>query len=400
MKLTERHIIKTDEWGIWCEKAKNLYNQALYYWRQSVFGNIQYFTEYELLGLFREYKEDSFTQLPSHCGQEVLKNLFKNIKSWQRARKEYSKNPSKFSGRPKIPKYKKELSRLGVNNGQIKLKNGYIHFPIMIGVAPIKTKIPNESKLGACRIIPKANHFVVEFTYEVKEMSEKGDNGNYLGVDLGLNNLATCSSNIGKSFIINGKVPKSINQWYNKQKAYLQSKLPGKSRSRKIQKITFNRNNKINNYIHHASKYIIKEALKNNINTIIIGNNKQWKTNVNLGRRINQAFVSMPYKTLIEQLEYKAKLVGLKVLTTEESYTSKCSALDLEPICKHEVYVGKRRTRGLFMTKLGHLINADANGALNIIRKKYSLIVSEGVARCVVQPKKIQHFNKMSYNNE
>jgi putative transposase len=108
MQLVEQHIIKSTEWYDWCVKAKNLYNQSLYYWRQSIFGNIEYFSEYELLGLFREFKEENFIQLPSHCGQEIIKNLFKNIKSWQRARKEYQKNPSKFLGRPKLQVQKSE----------------------------------------------------------------------------------------------------------------------------------------------------------------------------------------------------------------------------------------------------------------------------------------------------
>jgi len=222
MQLVEQHIIKSDEWYHWCVKAKNLYNQSLYYWRQSIFRNIQYFSEYELLGLYREFKEDSFMELPSHCGQEIIKILFKNIKSWQKARKEYEKNPSKFLGRPRLPKYKKEVSILSFNSGQIRLKDGYVHFPKKIGISPIKTNITN---INSCRIIPKSNHFVVEFVYTIEEKKTQEYNGKAMGVDLGLNNLATCVSTTGKGFIINGKPLKSINQFYNKRKAFLQSKL-------------------------------------------------------------------------------------------------------------------------------------------------------------------------------
>ncbi len=177
MQLVEQHIIMDNRFRDWCVKAKNLYNQSLYYYRQSVFKNIEYFSEYELLGLFREFKEENYIALPSHCGQEVIKTLFKNIKSWQKSRKEYAKNPSKFLGRPKLPKYKKELSVLSFNSCQVKLKKGFVHFPKMIGIAPMKTNITN---IQSCRVIPKANHFVVEFVYTVADVQQKEYNNKAL----------------------------------------------------------------------------------------------------------------------------------------------------------------------------------------------------------------------------
>lgn len=128
MQLTERHIIKDDRFKDWCIKAKNLYNQMLYYWRQSIFGEIQYFTEYELIGLMQKYNEDNFRALPANTSQQIIKNLFNNIKSWQKGRKEFARNPSKFLGRPKLPKYKKELSELYFTSTQVKLKKGFVHF--------------------------------------------------------------------------------------------------------------------------------------------------------------------------------------------------------------------------------------------------------------------------------
>lgn len=367
MQLTERHIIIDDRFKDWCIKAKNLYNQSLYYYRQSIFKNIQYFSEYELLKIFREYKEENYIQLPSHCGQEVIKNLFKNIKSWQKSRKEYEKNPSKFLSRPKLPKYKKELSVLSFNNFQVKLKKGFIHFPKMIGIEPMKTNVTN---IQSCRVIPKANHFVVEFVYTVEDIPQKDYNNKAIGIDLGLNNLATCITTTGSSFIINGKPLKSINSFYNKRKSQLQSKSKNKFfTSKRMERITFKRNNKIKNYIHHASKYIIKKAEQLDITKIVIGNNNNWKQEINIGKKSNQNFVSIPHSNLIKTIEYKAKLVGIEVVITEESYTSKCSAIDLEPIKKNESYVGKRTKRGLFITSNGTKINADANGAANILRK-------------------------------
>lgn len=393
MQLTEQHIIKDDRFRDWCVKAKNLYNQSLYYWRQSIFGNIQYFSEYELLGLFREFKEENYVQLPSHCGQEIIKNLFKNIKSWQKSRKEYSKNPTKFLGKPKLPKYKKELSILSFNNCQVKLKNGYIHFPKMIGVAPMKTNISN---INSCRVIPKSNHFVVEFVYTVTEIEPKKYNGNALGIDLGLNNLSTCVPTNGSAFIVNGKPLKAINSFYNKRKAKLQSQLKRNTfTSKRIERLTFKRNNKIKDYVHKSSRYIVAKSIELDITKIVIGNNKNWKQDINIGKKSNQNFVSIPHSHLIEKIEYKANLAGIEVIKTEESYTSKCSALDLEPVCKHENYVGKRVKRGLFRTANGTKINADANGATNILRKVLGNdILSDSIRSAVIAPVKKRNFEK------
>lgn len=388
MQQVEQHIVKDGRFKEWCVKAKNLYNQSLYYWRQSIFGNIQYFSEYELLGLFREYKEENFIQLPSHCGQEVLKNLFKDIKSWHKARKEYEKNPSKFSARPKLPKYKKELSILSFNNYQVKLKGGFVHFPKMIGVEPIKPNIPN---INSCRVIPKSNHFVVEFVYTIADIPKKEYNGKAMGIDLGVNNLATCLSNTGESFIINGRPLKSINAFYNKRKAFLQSKLKrGIFTSKKIERLTFKRNKKVKDYVHKASRHIVNKATELGITKIAIGNNKRWKQEINIGKKSNQNFVSIPHSYLIETIEYKAKKEGIEVVKTEESYTSKCSALDLEPICKHEKYVGKRIKRGLFQIADRTKINADCNGAANILRKVIGdVLTPDSIRSCMVQPYKV-----------
>jgi putative transposase len=393
MQLVEQHITKSKEWENWCIKSKNLYNQTLYYWRQSIFGNIEYFSEYEILKLFRKYNEPSFRALPSHCGQETIKRLFENIKSWQKAKKEYSKNPSKFLNKPRLPKYKKDLFVLGFNNFQVKLKNGYIHFPKIINVAPIKTNITN---INCCRVIPKSNHFVVEFVYTITDVKQKEYKGKALGIDLGMNNLASCVSTFGNSFIINGKPLKSINQFYNKRKAELQSKLSSNIfTSKRIEKLTLSRKNKIKNYIHHASKYIIKTAEDLNVTKIVIGNNKQWKTNITLGKRTNQNFVSLPFSHLISKIEYKAKMVGIEVLTTEESYTSKCSAIDLEPINKHTKYVGRRTKRGLFKTLNGTYLNADCNGSLNILRKVLGdFEMNDSIVSALVAPSKINLFKQ------
>ena len=143
MQLVEQHISHDNTLIEMCRLCKNLYNQSLYYWRQSIFGKIQYFNEYELTGLFAEFKEESYVSLPAQTAQQVIKLLFKNVKSWQASRKEYEKTPNKFLGRPKLPNYKKELSICVFTNQQVSLKDGYIYFPKKANLEPIKTKQDN-----------------------------------------------------------------------------------------------------------------------------------------------------------------------------------------------------------------------------------------------------------------
>lgn len=392
MQLTERHIMKDTSYLEVCVKAKNLYNQSLYYWRQSIFKNIQYFNEHELTGLFAEYNEPTYKALPAQTSQQIIKLLFKNIKSWQKARKAYEKNPSKFLGRPKLPNYKKETSVCIFTNQQAKLKDGYIYFPKMTNLKPLKTKVTNICQV---RVIPHINHCVVEVIYNIADVKPKLYNGNWMGIDLGLNNLATCVSN-SNSFIVNGKPLKSMNHYYNKRKRTLQSKLKLNTfTSKRIERLTNKRNNKIQDYLHKASKVIIDNAIKSNTTKIIIGKNENWKQNINIGVKNNRQFTAIPHATLIEKIQYKAQMAGIETILTQEAYTSKCSALDLEPIHKHEKYVGKRKKRGLFVTATGKLINADCNGALNIARlglksaSENEITISDFVLSCVSQPKKL-----------
>ena len=391
MQLTESHIVKDKNLKEWCIKAKLLYNQTLYYWRQSIFGNIQYFNEYEIVKLFQEYNEPKFRALPANTSQQIIYALFKNVKSWQKARKDYAINPNKYKGRPRLPNYKKELSELYFSSNQVKLKEGYIHFPKMMNIKPIKTRVPN---IDCCRIIPKANHFVIEFIYIVQEEPLKECNGNWIGIDIGLNNLATCTSNVTNAFIINGKPLKAINHHYNRKLAWFQSiqKKENKTEkhSKRMNHFTYRRNNKVKDYLYKASRIVINKAIENNITKIIIGKNKQWKQEINLGTNTNQKFVSIPHAIFIEQVKYKAKLVGIDVILTQEAYTSKCSAFDNEPIGKHETYLGKRKKRGLFVTSKGELVNSDANGSLNIARiVSDDVIIDQSVKRFVVNPYRI-----------
>jgi putative transposase len=408
MKLVERHILKDLSFMEVCEKAKRIYNISLFYYRQSIFKKIEYFGEYELTGLFSEFNQFDYRQLPSQTCQQIIKLMFKNVKSWQKARKEYEKNPNKFTGRPKLPKYKKKTYITIFTNQQIKIKDGFICFPKMVNLPPIKTKQNNVCQV---RIIPKLNHCIVEVVYNTLDVEIKEYNGNWMGVDLGVNNLVACTSN-ENSFIINGKPLKSINQGFNKTRAKMKSVLPllpkniktktgnriQKGSSNKIQALTQKRNARVNDFIHKTSRIIINNAIEQNVTKIIVGNNKRWKNEINIGTKNNAIFCSIPHDTLIDKIKYKAQMVGIEMILTQEAYTSKCSAIDLEPIKKHETYLGKRKKRGLFVTKHGIKINADCNGSVNIARLGLSVSgnevkISDSLVSCVSQPKKVNVLN-------
>lgn len=172
-------------------------------------------------------------------------------------------------------------------------------------------------------------------------------------------------------FIINGRPLKHINQFYNKKLAERKSILDTRNKkktSKKVQSLTFKRNQRIDDYLHKSSRYLINQLVSNHIHTLIIGKNKEWKQEINIGKKNNQNFVQVPHARFIEMLQYKAELKGIRVILQEESYTSKCSFLDNEAIGKHDIYAGKRIKRGLFQASDGTTINADINGALNILR--------------------------------
>lgn len=369
MYQVERHVIKDNRYEEICHKSGLLYNYCLYAFRQGVFtGN--YIKEYELSTKLGKENQYDFRNLPCHVSRNVIKQVSENIKSWIRAKKEYEKHPDKFQRRPKLPDYKngKKLNIVVFDELSCRIKeDGCVHFVKNI-IKPIRTKVkPDE--LIQIRIIPEATCFIVEIVYERKETDLGLDKDNFLSIDLGLNNLCACVSNVVESFIINGKIAKSVNQWYNKKKAKLMSFVGNKGTSNKIKRITLLRNCWIEDKLHKISRYIVNFCRSNNIGTIIIGLNKGWKNKINIGKRNNQHFVSIPHSKLINKIVYKAKLLGINVIIHEESYTSKIDHLAFEPLKKQESYLGKRKKRGLFRSSIGKLINSDINGAIGIARK-------------------------------
>ena len=384
MYLTEQHIIKSNhyfykELDNLCFLSKNLYNAGLYEIRQYFFNakddpNIKYkyLNYFSLDKKFKTEHNKDYNALPSQTSQQTLKVLEQNFKSFFNLLK--SKKANEHKDKINIPNYLNKTGRYLTRYTAQNISKNYLEQSIIkIPKTNIefKTKIKDiKNRLKEIRIIPKSNYILVEIVYSVIEPKLLENNNRYLAIDLGINNLMTCTSNITNSFIINGKQVKSINQYYNKTKAKLQSKLSKEIyTSKKLNKLSLKRSNKIKNYFHKATKYIINQAVNQSINTIILGYNKGWKQEVNLGRKNNQKFVDIPFYLLLNMLSYKAKLKGITLIVQEESYTSKCSALDNETIQRHDTYLGKRVRRGLFKTSNGLLVNADINGSLNIMRK-------------------------------
>lgn len=385
MRLVERHIVKDNRFEEVCHKSGLLYNYVLYNVRQGIFSK-NYLKEYEFSTKLNRENQFDFRNLPCAVSQQVIAQVFSTIKGWMRSVKEFEKNPSKFHLKPKLPKYKsgKKQNMIVFTTSACRIRNNHIYFVKNI-IKPIKTNV-NKEELKQVRIVPQATCYVVEVIYERREQNLNLQKDNFLSVDLGLNNLCTCTNNVSQRFfIVNGKVVKSFNQWFNKTKARQMSFVGDKGTSKRLKRLICYRNLWINDKMHKISKFIIDFCKKNDIGTIVIGLNKNWKQNVNLGNKNNQKFVEIPFSSLINKISYKAKLVGIDVKITEESYTSKVDHLSFESLEKHDIYLGKRKKRGLFQSSVNQLINADINGSIGIARKVFGdsavqQIISSGLA--------------------
>ncbi len=372
----ERHIVDMNQRLIDLSYAsKNLYNCATFIMRQNFIKNhkiINYGTMDKIIK--RDYPE-VYKGLPAQSSQQCLRLVEKNWKSFFKANQEYKKNPDKFKGIPKLPKYKdkeKGLNLVIFTNQQCKLRDNQIHFPKKAELPELNTTVDN---LQQVRIIPKYQHFVIEVVYKKEVSNYELTHDNVLGIDLGLNHLATLVSNQPDvhPMLINGKPLKSINQYFNQKKAKLMSFIGERGTSHSISRLSKKRHQKIDDYLHKASRNIIDYAVETNSGLIIIGENKHWKQEINIGKKNNQNFVSIPYDKFKAMIEYKAEEFGIDVIFTEESYTSKSSHLDNDPLPVYKKgeshhFTGKRVSRGLYRWSKG-IINADLNGAMGIVRK-------------------------------
>ena len=365
--------------------AKNLYNQAVYNIRQYYFQEKKYLNYQKNNSLLKS--SENYKTLNSNMSQQILKEVDGSFKSFFNLLKK--KNKGMYNAKVKLPSYLPKNSFTTLVIGFVRLNEDTLIIPysnsfkknhkkILIKIPPILLG----KKIKEIRIIPKFNarFFEVQYTYEVQEEQRNLDKTHALAIDFGINNLATCVTNKGRSFIIDGKKIKSINQWFNKENARLQSikdkQKYGKKPTLRQKYLYSSRNNKVNDYMSKTARKIINYCLENNIGTLVCGYNETFQRNSNIGKANNQTFVNIPFGKLREKLEYLCKLYGLIFVEQEESYTSKSSFFDMDILPKFEIdkpqiysFLGKRIKRGLYQTSKGYILNADVNGALNILRK-------------------------------
>ena len=367
-----------------CHIAKNLKNQAIYNVRQHYFKNKKYLSYNENYKMLKN--SENYKKLNSNMAQQILKEVDESFKSFFALLKLAKKG--QYNGKVKLPNYLDKDGFTTLVIGFVRLKDDMLIVPYSNSFRKahkeIAIKLPSVlkyKKIKEIRIIPKqhSRYFEIQYIYEVKEVQRELNKENVLGIDLGIDNLCTCVTNTGASFIIDGRKLKSINQYYNK----INAKLQGIKDKQKIERttlrqkrITRKRNNRINDYLSKAARTIVNYCLNNDIGKLVLGYNEDFQRNSNIGSINNQNFVNIPYGKLRDKLIYLCKLYGIEFKLQEESYTSKASFFDGDeiPIYDKEnlqeyVFSGKRIKRGLYQTSTGKLINADCNGALNILRK-------------------------------
>lgn len=369
-----------------CRAGKDLTNQAIYNIRQHYFGEngyLQYVSNYHLLKDSPNYR-----MLNSNMAQQILKEVDGSFKSFFGLLKlaEKGRYPKKDC---KLPGYLPKdgyttlvigFVRLNGNQLVIPYSNSFRkeHAPVSIAIPP---KLVGE-KIKEIRIIPRshARFFEIQYTYEAKAIQREVEINKALALDPGVDNLVTAVTSEGQSFIIDGRRLKSINQWYNKRNARLQSIKDkqgyGKGRTCRQEALLRKRNNKVNDYMSKAARIIIGYCIDNKIGTLVAGYSETFQRGSNLGKRNNQTFANIPFGRLLNKLRYLCELNGIGMILQEESYTSKASFWDRDelPVSKDDInqehkFSGQRIHRGQYRTADGRLLNADVNGALNILRK-------------------------------
>ena len=406
IQQVEKHIIKRSHpyFYMFCEcthLAKNLYNHANFLVRNEFVNTGKWLRYQDLDKLLKQDIDypDYANMMAAQSAQQTLKLLDGNWKSFFNSIKDWSSNKEKYSRRPKLPKYKPKDGRMVfiLTNQQVKQKDDLLYFPKSFQGFTLKPRcirLDNFKKINQVRIIPNNQVFCVEVVYSISiNDTLLQDNGRCMSIDLGLDNLATIVTNTGSNpVIVNGKGLKSNNQYFNKKKAHYQKvakQLNDKFYTKRLYRLTQRRNFKIEDSLHKISKFIVTSALSNDIHTIVIGNNKDWKRDISLGKRVNQSFVTIPHQKLIEKIIYKARNVGINVILTEESYTSGTSFLDEESPTK-EFYNKKRRIhRGLFVSNQGVSINADVNAAYQIMKKVFPNVFADGIEGVVLHPVRV-----------
>ena len=388
VKQQVKHLSKEDYKTIkeLCHTAKNLTNEAIYNIRQ------YYFTEGEFLKYEKNYtllkNSPNYKALNSNMSQQILKEVDGSFQSFFGLLKLAKQGKYAFKD-CKLPHYLPKdgyatlvigFVRLNGNKLILPFSNSFkkTHKAVEITIPPILL----DKKVKEIRIIPKAKarFFEIQYIYETVNVQRNLNTNNALALDLGINNLVTAVSSMGKSFILDGRRLKSINQWFNKENARLQSikdkQKFGKKTTNRQKAIARDRNNKVNDYLNKAARKVIDYCISNDIGTLVVGYNETFQRNSHMGKQNNQNFVNIPYGQLREKLEYLCEWNGIVFVKQEESYTSKASFWDKDTIPvynadnpKEYPFSGSRVHRGMYKTARGNYLNADVNGALNIMRK-------------------------------
>lgn len=362
-----------------CHLSKNLYNATLYEIRQHYFKTKKHLSYKDVNTKFAHENQLNYRALPAKVSKMVQRKLDKNFKSFFSLCKMYQQR--KIKDMPRIPKYLNKDGYFVVEYTKQALsfkRKGYI-FLSKTNIF-VKCDIPRDD-IQCVRLVPRDGHFVIEICYKIVYPNLKNDNGRYASIDLGINNLMTVSSNVFDPFIISGKPIKSVNQFFNKTVAEYRSLLdkfqPKQYTSKRIWRLSRWRKNKIKDYFHKKTTWLVNQLVSNNVNILVVGYNKGWKQDINIGRVNNQKFVHIPFLLLVRILEYKCRLNWITLVLQEESYTSKSSfynADDLPKLSKNKpLFSGYRKYRGLYkLTNDNKTFNCDLNGSCNILRKYLS----------------------------
>lgn len=373
------YIPQTEQLVNLCKVSNNLYNQALYLFRQALKNENKWLWYADMDKLMKTTPnlegEINYKLLKAQVSQQILKVLDRNVKAYCKAIKDFKEQPSKYKAMPQLPSFRKRgsLFNLYYTNQAASIKDGKIRLAKDLNIIipqwdKYKERIQDFQQV---RIIPSGKKLKVEIVYRYEIKDANLDKTRYASIDLGIDNLATMVTDKG-SFLYSGKFLKSYNRNFNRQLARLQSikdRQGIKKATKRMQGLYENRDRYFEDAFHKYSRMIVNYLIENRIGNLVVGYNTGWKQSVNIGKRNNQKFVQIPFARLASYLKYKCEMAGIRFVENEESYTSKCDALAKEEIGKHESYLGKRVKRGLFRSSTGRYINADVNGAVNILRK-------------------------------
>lgn len=399
MQLVEQHVIsKADPRFVAIDtaafKAKNLYNAANYLVRQAFIGEQRYLGYVAIFHLIKH--TEAYTALPRKVSNDILRQLDKNWRAFFAASAAYREDPSAYVARPKLPKYKDKTKGRFLLTYDIQAISRRALAQGILSPSGLNITVQTAHRtVKQARIVPHAGYYVVEIVYEHEETPPSGNPALYAAIDIGVDNLAALTSNkVGfVPRLVNGRPIKSTNQFYNKRRAELQTVLEQGGTTARAGRMTTKRTRRINHYLHTASRAIIALLVAEGIGTLVVGKNPSWKQEARLGRRNNQHFVQLPHARFIEMLAYKAKLAGIRFITQEESYTSKASFLDNDPIPTYDpqqegsyAFSGKRIKRGLYRARDGRTLNADVNGSYNILRKALPTAFAYGIEAVAVRP--------------